>query len=110
MRVSFDYDGTLLDHKSIQNLAKMLVESGNDVYVITSRSPLRHDPYFKTLISSLGIRSENVFFVDNNPKVNKIKELCIDMHFDDIDDEIKEILRHYPKCTGLLVGRDWEDF
>jgi hypothetical protein len=108
MKVSFDYDGTILEHSSIQSLAKILVDSGNDVYIITSRSPLRNNIELTSLANLLGIKPENIYFVDMDAKVNKIKELEIDIHIDDMEEEIKEILKHYPKCIGLQVGRNWD--
>ena len=36
MKVSFDFDGTL-SRKDVQNFAKSLVNTGYDVWIVTSR-------------------------------------------------------------------------
>lgn len=80
MKVSFDYDGTLTLYK-VQLMAHDRVEKGDDVYIISARS--RPTPLFR-MAESIGIDKSKVFAVGSNiKKIEKVKELGIDIHFDD---------------------------
>lgn len=93
MKISFDYDGTLTLYK-VQLLAMERIKKGDDVYIISARS--RPDPLYR-MAESIGIKKSNVFATGSNiAKIEKVKELGIDIHFDD-----------NPKVVSLLdkVGR-----
>lgn len=87
-RVSFDFDGTLT-RRTIQDIAKQLVESGVEVYIISARN--RRRPMFD-IANKVGISLDNVYATGSNTaKVEKIKELNITMHYDDNIDVINEL-------------------
>jgi soluble P-type ATPase len=86
MKISFDYDGTLTQYK-VQLIALDRVRRGDDVYIISARS--RSGPLFR-IAESIGIPKENVFATGSNlKKIDKIKELGIEIHFDDNPTVIK---------------------
>jgi len=86
-KISFDYDGTLSTKKGF-DLAKELIKD-NTLYIISARSSK-----LEMLIraSQLGIPTIRVFATGSNKaKVEKIKELGIDKHYDNNPDVIKEL-------------------
>ncbi len=85
--VSFDFDGTLTQPK-IQRIARQRIMKGDNVYIITKRSP-SEDVY--KMADDLGIKRSNVVFTSGEPKASFIKDLKIDYHYDDMSDEIKDI-------------------
>jgi len=86
-RISFDYDGTLSTKKGF-DLAKELIKD-NTLYIISARSSK-----LEMLIraSQLGIPASRVFATGSNKaKVEKVKELGINTHYDNNPDVIKEL-------------------
>jgi hypothetical protein len=89
-RISFDYDGTISTKKGTE-LAKQLIEN-NVVYIISARSS-KDGMYAKA--KELGIPFGNVYATGSNEaKIQKIKDLHIDKHYDnnaDVIDKLKGI-------------------
>ncbi len=130
MRVSFDFDGTLDDDfdgsfndqkKEIQSLAKMYVETGNQVCIITKRYGPNYSNRGKKnehvivfeLAKKLGI--ENVHFTNREMKFSYILNLKIDMHFENSDYEvnlIKDACRYSNhRCIVVPVeSSDWRNY
>ena len=86
-KISFDFDGTLSQEK-IQTLAKNKIADGNDVYIITKRSAGKD---VMDVAESIGIKPENVIFTNHKPKWSFIKDLGINTHYDNVNDEANEI-------------------
>lgn len=90
-KISFDYDETLTTDKGME-LAKKAIENGDDVYIISARSD--KEPMIKRA-EELGIPANRVIATGSNKaKVEKVKELEIDSHYDnnkDVIDELGEI-------------------
>lgn len=87
-RVSFDYDETLTTDKGME-LAKKAIENGNDVYIISARGD--KEPMLKRA-QELGIPLNRVIATGSNKaKVEKVKELQIDKHYDNNPDVINEL-------------------
>lgn len=86
-KVSFDFDGTLSQEK-IQDIAKEKLSNGDDVYIITKRSESQN---VLDLAEKIGIKKENVIFTNHEPKWSFIKDLGIDIHYDNVSDEVDEI-------------------
>lgn len=84
-KVSFDYDGVLSTDKGKQ-LAK---EQNGTIYIISAR----HDKVgMVETAKSLGIPLSRVYSTGSNKaKIEKIKELGIDKHYDNNPDVIKEL-------------------
>lgn len=105
LKVSFDFDSTLSEDY-IQMICKTLLNDTEnyDIYVVTSRfNNLYHknSDLFK-IIDDLKIPREKVFFTDGDLKFKTLKKLNIDIHFDDMPDEILECFNNGIK--GILVN------
>lgn len=89
-KISFDYDGTLSTEKGTE-LAKRLIKD-NTIYIISAR----HDAQgMMSKADELGIAIGRVYAMGSNKaKVNKIKQLGIDKHYDnnkDVVDVLKNV-------------------
>jgi hypothetical protein len=102
MKVSFDFDDTLSTER-IQEIAKLFVERGYDVYITTARRKhsyfYNNDIVFETA-KKVGIKKENITFTDSEDKFKFLKEF--DLHFDNDEDEI-ELINEFTKCIGILI-------
>ena len=88
MKVSFDYDGTLSTPKG-QELATKLIGDGNTLYVISARSSKLG---IIKKANDVGIPNSRVYATGSNEaKVQKIKDLHIDTHYDNNPDVIKAL-------------------
>ena len=86
-KVSFDFDGTL-SQETIQDIAKEKISNGDEVYIITKRSESQN---VLDLAEKIGIKKENVVFTNHEPKWSFIKDLGIDIHYDNVSEEVDEI-------------------
>lgn len=87
-KVSFDFDGTINTDKGLQ-LAIDLIKKGNVVYIISARSD-KQSMYPRA--NKAGILFSRVFATGSNKaKIEKIKELGINKHYDNNPDVIKEL-------------------
>jgi phosphoserine phosphatase len=107
MRISFDFDGTLVDefggHPSnsqkdeVQGLAKKYISDGHEVMIITKRfGPENADKGIKNehlevqeLAKKLGI--ETIHFTNREMKFSYIINLGVDRHFENDDYEVQLI-------------------
>ena len=107
MRISFDFDGTLVDefggHPSnsqkdeVQGLVKKYLSEGHEVIIITKRfGPENFDKGIKNehlevqhLAKKLGI--ENIYFTNREMKFSYIINLKVDRHFENDDYEVQLI-------------------
>jgi hypothetical protein len=85
-RVSFDYDGTLTQ-ANVQDIVKRLLTSrATKIYIISARTNI-YAVY--SLARKLGIPIANIYATGSNKaKIEKIKELGIDKHYDNNKDVI----------------------
>ena len=87
-KISFDYDDTLSTQRG-KDLAKKLIAEGNTLYIISARAELTGMIQTAT---ELGIPESRVYATGSNKaKVEKIKALGIDKHYDNNPDVIKEL-------------------
>lgn len=87
-KVSIDYDETLTTERGME-LAKSLIESGIELYIISARQD--KEPMLKRA-DELGIPHSRVYATGSNKsKIEKIKELGIKQHHDNNEDVIKEL-------------------
>lgn len=100
MRISFDFDGTL-SQESIQVLAETLNNSEfNELFIVTSRvSKTEWNKDLFSVAEFLGIPRNHIFFTEGDFKWKTLKELNIELHFDDDYMEIKEA-----KQNGLQIS------
>ena len=108
LRISFDFDCTL-GEDIIQRKASLLINSNeySDIFIITARN--KGESYNRDLISvakRLGIPDENIHYTEGGWKWSKIKELEIDIHFDDVPEEC-ELISKNTSCLPLLI---WDEY
>jgi hypothetical protein len=87
-KVSFDFDDTLSTDRG-QELAKKEIENGATVFVISARDS---KDGMLDIASEIGIPASRVYAAGSNQaKVEKIKELGIEKHYDNNSDVIKAL-------------------
>jgi len=113
MKISFDFDDTL-SKKEIQNLARILIKGGAEVWVVTARSEDRifedgkiignrnYNADVRRVCEDLGIPEERIIFTDGSFKEHTYFSKDMDFHFDDRYDEVEKINRR--GGNSLLVG------
>lgn len=102
MNISFDFDGTLIH---MNHLVERFQRFGDEIFIVTSRveSKNNHQDIFDEALD-LGIKRENIYFTNNELKLDKLKELNINLHFDDDSVEVDEINQNSTTCKALLVN------
>jgi len=88
-RISFDYDGVLSTPRG-RKLAKLLIEGGATVYIITARMRTQSDDVYKTA-ELLGIKKERVIFTNHRDKWHVMDQYRIGTHYDNNPEQIKKI-------------------
>lgn len=87
-KISFDFDGVLSTKKGF-DLAQSLIDQGGDVYIISARGS--KDGLIPRA-NRLNIPDSRVYATGSNKaKVEKVKELNIDTHYDNNPDVIREL-------------------
>lgn len=87
-KISFDFDDTLTTQRGY-DMAKKLIESGANVYIISAR---KDNSEMLKVADELRIPKSNIFATgSNNAKVEKIKELGIKTHYDNNANVIKKL-------------------
>lgn len=105
MKISFDFDDCLSE-EWIQNIAEGLMDK-NEVWIVTSRTIYGDD--LLLVAEKLSIPKERIVLTDGGMKWWSLEHHDIDIHFDDMWDEILEI-NCRKKCKGILVGFDNIEF
>jgi len=105
MKISFDFDDCLSE-EWIQQLAKTL-SLEHEIWIVTSRSKLAID--LLEVATNLCIPTERIVLTDGAMKWSSLNHYCIDVHYDDMWDEIMEI-NCRKKCKGILIGFDNVEF
>ena len=105
MKISFDFDDTLSE-PWIQGLAKTL-SLQHEIWIVTSRSKFAVD--LLDVAANLSIPTERIILTDGAMKWSLLKHYQIDIHFDDMFDEILEI-NNQTTCKGILIGFDNLEF
>ncbi len=116
MKVSFDFDNTLSE-PCIQSIAKSLVDSGHDVWVITARAiffseiePIKYLTIFNKDIvkvcEEIGIDLSKVIITGGSLKHDYYINGKFDLHFDDDWEEVLEINNR--GGNAVLVNPDYE--
>ena len=94
-RISFDYDGTLTSSVGLESL-NLELDSKNEIYIISARDD---DAGLVKFAEENNIPLANVFATGSEEgKINKIKELGIERHYDDKQEVIDLLGR-----IGILV-------
>jgi len=99
-KISFDFDETLSTQRG-QDLAKKEIDANNIVYIISAR---QSKDGMLSIASELGIPESRVYAMGSNKaKVEKIKELSIDKHYDNNQNVINELGTIGSKFMGSMV-------
>lgn len=119
MKVSFDFDGTL-SRKDVQNFAKGLVESGYDVWIVTSRIATepalakgwhwieRQNQELYDVAERVGIKIDNIIFTEFVDKIEFLKDKDFIFHIDDDVNELIAILNSKDNCKVVNVDHfEW---
>jgi len=102
LRISFDFD-SCLSESWVQKLAEILIPV-TEVWIVTSRAPgTSHNKDLYKIATRLGIPDERIVFTDGAYKWSSLNHLGMEIHFDDMEDEILEI-NNRSGCKGILVG------
>ena len=102
MIISFDFDSTLATRK-VQQLVHVLDRTKVKVLIITSRSSATDNRDLFELAEALGIHHKNIWMTDGAYKAHTCQQLGVDIHFDDMPDEIAKIQELCSKTLGVLV-------
>lgn len=116
-KVSFDFDGTL-EFEHVQNYAKELIESGIEVWVVTTRWDENHKhkyPHNATLddlwevVDKLGIPRWRVRFTCMQWKVNYLEGTQFVWHLDDNEQESYEAYKKGMKAPIIVdvLASNW---
>ena len=88
VKISFDFDDTISTQRG-QELAAEKIDAGEIVYIISARNSKEN---IMPIANELGIPSSRVFAVGSNKaKIEKIKELGIQKHYDNNPEVISEL-------------------
>ena len=91
-KVSFDFDSTLSKIK-VQELARKLIDSGHEVWVVTPRISFKYGIYYDNtdlygVAERIGIKYDNVFFTEMNLKRDFLVANNFHVH---VDDDVHEL-------------------
>ena len=114
-RISFDFDGTL-GERHIQLIAAAMIAAGHDVWIVTSRCDDRKQKPDMALINSwnrdlfsvaerLNIQPEKIVMTEGDFKWKTLERLNIDLHFDDVPEEVELIIRNNRKAVLI-----WDEY
>jgi len=102
MNISFDFDG-VLSNKEGRDLAEMLIDQGNEIYIITARQSSRPGDVFE-IADELGIEMDHVIFTGGRDKWQFMDENEIAIHYDNNPEQIKKI-NEKTKTNGKIFIR-----
>ena len=120
MKVSFDFDGTLSE-PYVQEYARILVEEGIEVWIVTSRfeNADKYKEFFGTptleynhsdlwqVANEIGISLENIHFTNMTEKSEFLKDRDFIWHLDDDYIENRAIPRD-AKIPSISVSGNWK--
>jgi hypothetical protein len=121
MKVSFDFDSTL-DREDVQEFAKLLIDSGYEVWITTSRFDTKtalekgwwwvekNNQDLYRVADDCGIPKENIAFTAMIDKIKFLKGKDFLFHLDDDDLELEMIEESDDNCIGVWVEKkDWKE-
>ena len=101
-RISFDFDGVLSTPRG-RKLAKLIIEGGATVYIITARMRSQSEDVYK-VAEVLGIKRERVIFTNNRDKWHVMAQYRIGTHYDDNAEQITKI-NEKTKTKGVQFSK-----
>ena len=115
MIITIDFDGTL-DRKDVQEYVKRIIMDKHDIYILTSRYDDLHAQNYKLnpqnndlyeVANWLNIPKHQIIFTNMRSKYEYLFNSIVDIHIENDELEIEEIL-HYTKTNCIDVNKkDW---
>jgi hypothetical protein len=117
LKISFDFDCTLSEHH-IQLIAHAMVLSGHEVWIVTARCDdrkqnpdLSHEASVNRdlfrVAKKLQIPTNRIIMTEGAFKWRMIDNLDIDLHFDDVPEEVELISRNSKRAKAVLI---WDEY
>jgi len=106
MKVSFDFDGTLT-MSSIKETAKIMIESGHDVWIVTARADCNVNLDLEKVCEYINLPLEKVIYTNGDLKFYEYERGNFELHYDDDWEEVLHI--NNIGGTACLVNPDFED-
>lgn len=114
---SFDFDGTLDDDfdgtlntqkDEIREICRQLITHGKKVYIITKRLGPNHNESKKVIDLSKQLLINNIYFTNRELKTDKIRELSVEVHFEN-DKYESDIIEKIPIIVIHIEDPYWRD-
>lgn len=110
--ISFDFDDTLFawkdgepNHMLIAK-AQEYISKGLTVYIVSSRKNIPYNvDYVHNLVRQHKIPVQKVVFTNNAPKWETLVDLDVDIHYDDDEQELKDMQQNAPTIKPVWVRR-----
>lgn len=97
--VSIDFDDTLSTQRG-QELAMKMIENGDNLHIITRRSPEESEEVYR-VADELGIPRDQIHFTSGKLKWEMIKKTGVSKHIDNNPDEIDAIKENLPNVEAV---------
>lgn len=121
MKISFDFDSTLT-RPDVQEFAKQCIESGHEVWLVTSRqdteSALQRGHHWVEhqnnqlfeVAEQVGIDANRIVFTSHQPKIEFLAGKEFAIHIDDDIEELLDIKISKDPCVGVNVEYfEWKE-
>ena len=121
MKISFDFDSTLT-RPDVQEFAKQCIESGHEVWLVTSRqdteSALQRGHHWVEsqnqklfeVAEQVGIDANRIVFTSHQPKIEFLAGKEFTIHIDDDIEELLDIKISKDPCVGVNVEYfEWKE-
>jgi len=117
-KISFDFDGTLDDDfdgefnpqkEEIREICKYFISQGKDVCIITKRYGSGMGETDKVYSLALECGVKNVYFTNRELKDGKVKELGIQVHFENNPHEAEVISQKTSALVVCIEDPYWRD-
>jgi len=116
--VSFDFDDTLktaLGNPNDEIVAKFQQHMENDdhIVIVTSRlDSAKSQKEIKTFLQQNGLTAEGIFHTNGEFKAPTLDELEIDVHYDDDEEELKQLSSHVQGVNAFTdqAKADWDEY
>jgi len=115
MKVSFDFDGTLIDWlcaKKMHTLVDILILGGADVWILTTRKERNNNIDLYKIAVSLNIPKHKIIFTNGEMKVNEYIRGGFNLHIDNDWVEVAKINENNgcALLCNMTVGNLVDDF
>lgn len=112
LKVAFDFDETLFDSitelpiKPLTFMMKEMKRLGYEIYIITARHPISHSNILNLLkkhrLNHL-VDSKNIYYSSGKSKVPLLRDLDIDIFFDDATHNMVDIINNKHQLSRHFI-------